>query len=122
MSSANQELDSTMDLLDLESLLYEDFPTVFDRFPDLWERGFLGESTSGAAEDEALAPSNPYHRGQNELPQDVDYEVPVDLDELQEVTLFERRDDLHNCHSKNFSHATVNHQSTRRPIIPPAGL
>ncbi|KAF8471073.1 hypothetical protein BDZ91DRAFT_791264 [Kalaharituber pfeilii] len=81
MSFGNQELNCNMDLLDFDDMFYEDCPTVFDQFPELWEPGLGHEDASPAAQDQAAVCSNSQN-GERKFAQDLEAEFAQVLDEL----------------------------------------
>ncbi|KAF8465037.1 hypothetical protein BDZ91DRAFT_820943 [Kalaharituber pfeilii] len=83
MSFENQELNSNMDLLDLDTLFNEDLPMLLSQFPDLWEADVGGKAVSSTgAEDHADPASSISHKGEDDLTQDSEAETSQDLDEL----------------------------------------
>ncbi|KAF8465035.1 hypothetical protein BDZ91DRAFT_820940 [Kalaharituber pfeilii] len=83
MSFENQELNSNMDLLDLDTLFNEDLPMLLSQFPGLWEADVGGKAVSSAGTaDQADPASSISHKGEDDLTQDSEAETSQDLDEL----------------------------------------
>ncbi|KAF8451354.1 hypothetical protein BDZ91DRAFT_802749 [Kalaharituber pfeilii] len=82
MSFENQELNSNMDLLDLDTL-FNDLPMLLGQVPGLWEADVGGKavSSTGTA-DQADPASSISHKGEDDLTQDSEAETSQDLDEL----------------------------------------
>ncbi|KAF8455593.1 hypothetical protein BDZ91DRAFT_767677 [Kalaharituber pfeilii] len=83
MSFENQELNSNIDLLDLDTLFNEDLPMLIGQVPGLWEADVGGKavSSTGTA-DQADPASSISHKGEDYLTQDSEAETSQDLDEL----------------------------------------